>query len=94
MNLPALVVANLNSEEGQRAGAIELREREGSIRGIAFRCPCGCGLQSWLPVNRADVACWDWDGNRERPTLTPSILQSGLPCKWHGFLTAGEFVTC
>jgi hypothetical protein len=27
----------------------------------------------------------------ERPTLTPSILNHN--CKWHGFLTAGEFVS-
>lgn len=33
---------------------------------------------------------WDWDGNREAPTLTPSILcnVSG----WHGYLTKGVLV--
>jgi hypothetical protein len=52
-------------------------------------------LRSWLPVNGAEkVHGWDWDGNREAPTLTPSVLQSGLPCRWHGYLTAGEWKEC
>lgn len=76
-------------------GAIELRELDGIVAGIAFRCPCGCSHQAWLPVDRQDHPhSWIWDGNRDAPTLTPSILQSGLPCKWHGFLTAGEWRQC
>lgn len=32
---------------------------------------------------------WEWDGNREAPTLTPSILHhSRVP--WHGWLRAGK----
>lgn len=37
---------------------------------------------------------WHWDGNRETPTLTPSILHhphDGRP-DWHGYLTAGKLV--
>ena len=35
-------------------------------------------------------ASWEWDGNKERPTITPSIN-----CKdcWHGWIRNGEFVT-
>ncbi|MEY9375964.1 DUF6527 family protein [Rhizobium leguminosarum] len=44
---------------------------------------------------------WVWDGNREKPTLTPSILTS-MTCGpereyielWHGFMTAGRLVSC
>lgn len=89
----AIVVEDVASEAGRQPGAVEFREWNGAVGGIAFRCPCGCGYDSWLPVNRG-ADCWIWDGNREAPTVTPSILQSGLPCKWHGFLTAGEFRSC
>lgn len=35
---------------------------------------------------------WGWDGDLERPTLEPSILdQAG---KWHGHLRAGVLVDC
>lgn len=43
---------------------------------------------------------WEWDGNRESPTLTPSILvnivwgeEEELIELWHGYLTAGRFVS-
>ncbi|MDY6979357.1 MAG: DUF6527 family protein [Pseudomonadota bacterium] len=31
---------------------------------------------------------WQWDGNREKPTLSPSLH---LPGHWHGYLRGGEF---
>lgn len=31
---------------------------------------------------------WSWDGNREAPTITPSILN--LSTGWHGFMRAGK----
>lgn len=44
---------------------------------------------------------WEWDGNREAPTLTPSILKWQLDKHgkrvgehWHGYLTAGVFKLC
>lgn len=42
-----------------------------------------------LPLNRDDG--WTWDGNRERPTLSPSIHAVG---HWHGYLRAGRFESC
>jgi hypothetical protein len=30
---------------------------------------------------------WGWDGNEDKPTLTPSIL---APDQWHGYLRAGR----
>jgi len=33
---------------------------------------------------------WQWDGNREAPTLSPSINVIG---RWHGWLRAGKLVT-
>lgn len=37
-------------------------------------------------------ACWQWDGNREAPTLTPSILLHSKPKEWHGWLRDGKLV--
>lgn len=38
---------------------------------------------------------WEWDGNREAPTINPSILVRGekdKPPLWHGWLRAGILV--
>jgi hypothetical protein len=43
-------------------------------------------------------APWSWDGNRDAPTLTPSIDCKGtffdgtkdVPCGWHGFIRGGK----
>jgi len=92
-NITVTIVGDIRSEGGQVPGAIEFRSNDGVVKGIAFRCPCGCGEESWLPV-RIEERGWRWDGNMQQPTLTPSVLQSGLPCKWHGYLTAGQWVSC
>ena len=40
--------------------------------------------------------CWKWDGNVQKPTLTPSLLAIGQNNEqlWHGYLRAGRFVSC
>jgi len=53
-------------------------------------CPCGCGSTMNLPLCQGEKVdrAWLWDGNREKPTLEPSIRDlSG--CRFHGFLRAG-----
>lgn len=41
---------------------------------------------------------WNWNGNRESPTLTPSILHWGNgrdnPSTWHGYMTDGKLIEC
>lgn len=67
---------------------------------LVFVCP-GCvaarpgssGIHM-LPVNvkeEMDKASWEWDGNLELPTLSPSILTMGSPFRCHSFLKAGIF---
>jgi len=34
---------------------------------------------------------WQWDGNLDTPTLTPSINSTG---RWHGWVRAGRMVSC
>jgi len=71
--------------------------------GILFGCPCGCGEMKSVgfDTHESRRPRWHWDGNRERPTLTPSIniLQLNdagqqVGEHWHGWLTAGEFRSC
>ena len=65
---------------------------DGPLVGIAFVCPCGCGAEGFLPMEgRGHPHEWHWDGNREAPTLNPSIQQVG-GCRWHGWLRNGEWV--
>lgn len=38
---------------------------------------------------------WQWDGNRESPTISPSIAirgGEGMPDLWHGFLQGGKLI--
>ena len=47
-----------------------------------------------LPVtrNRDGAIGWRWDGNRDRPTLWPSIRPMTVDGQevWHGYIDAGE----
>ena len=39
---------------------------------------------------------WQWDGNREEPTLSPSIQvypSAGFHDGWHGWMRKGKLVT-
>jgi hypothetical protein len=43
-----------------------------------------------------NVSCWTWNGSKDCPTLTPSILvkaYEGWTLGWHGFLTDGKLIT-
>lgn len=94
-NVTAIIVEDIRSEAGHAPGAIEVRSLGGEVRGFACRCPCGCGHEIWLPVkpqgtpDRGTRECWDWDGELKEPTLHPSVYNTGLPCKWHGYLRQG-----
>jgi hypothetical protein len=100
MTMQAKVVDDIESEEGRAPGAIDLRlaYRDDDAMGIAARCPCGCGEAIYLPITDGParsggiVSHWHWDGNQIAPTLSPSVYNTGLPCKWHGYLRSGEWV--
>ena len=53
-----------------------------------------------IPIRRNGVAethpPWEWDGNKDKPTLKPSILARGMNNEeiWHGHMTAGRLVSC
>ena len=52
-----------------------------------------------VPVQSSTEMVWQWDGNREAPTLSPSILirggdgNGGRKEYWHGFLRNGKIET-
>lgn len=43
-------------------------------------------LKGRKPPALEDKASWEWDGNREKPTLLPSVKSQGL---WHGEIFEG-----
>lgn len=70
-----------------------------SPKRLYYVCPCGCSEWRQIPVRMEGAAgtAWVWNGDVDRPTLTPSIqhvANRADKCSWHGFLTNGEWVTC
>ncbi|WP_422644228.1 DUF6527 family protein [Zavarzinia sp.] len=67
---------------------------------MIYVCPCGCGSDGYIAFRPAPSPSWDWDGNAAHPTLTPSVhrvtMRTGDEAKthWHGWLRAGEWVSC
>jgi Family of unknown function (DUF6527) len=51
---------------------------------FGFKCPKQPGLRA--------APSWIWDGNRDKPTFTPSINCLSCPGKWHGYIRAGRCV--
>lgn len=46
-------------------------------------------LKPW-PIS---APTWEWDGNEQAPTLSPSINCNGNGgCGWHGHMKAGKLV--
>jgi len=74
--------------DSDKAGAFFITE--GGVF-IWVHCPCGCGGYFRLPIytdTKTEEPSWEWNGNREKPTLKPSIRDL-LTCKFHGHLTNG-----
>lgn len=64
--------------------------------GMVYCCPCGCGRTMSLmfrpvPPQFAPRAAWEWDGNMDAPTLSPSVHHVG---HWHGWLRNGVWESC
>lgn len=61
---------------------------------VLYVCPCGCGMVGGLNFIRLGTPIpsthkgptWVWDGNEEKPTISPSVLHIG---HWHGWLKNG-----
>ena len=62
---------------------------------LEFRCPrpqrgATCMIALRPLQKNGNGASWEWDGNREAPTISPSVNCGG--CGWHGWIKAGEFI--
>lgn len=62
---------------------------------IYCECPCGCAAHMRLPIHDtpeqpapANRPSWWWNGDRDKPTLRPSIRDTA-GCRFHGHLTDG-----
>lgn len=97
---PVKAVFALDVDEGTPvAGAFEfyvISDTGDTPRGMIYVCPCGCGRLGALPFSpktEDDIKhgrhMWAWDGNKDAPTLTPSVHHVG---HWHGFLQNGYWV--
>lgn len=103
-NARAVLVDSIT--HGAPAGAFKFFRRDDieGLAGILYACPCGCGAVHSAPFKGSNPgrAEWAWDGNREAPTLKPSLglhpkdgrAADGSGYHWHGWLTAGEFKEC
>ena len=100
-SVPAVHVDDIDCDGPVAAGEFVYFSFHGPDAGILFGCPCGCGEMKSVSFRSERRPLWQWDGNREKPTLTPSIniLQlddagNRIGEHWHGWLTAGEFLSC
>lgn len=91
-SVPAVVVEHYD-DLAKQAGSVQFFTED---KGLRFNCPCGCGQHGAIPFSGrhdASVVSWQWDGDRTKPSLSPSIRRVG-GCKWHGHLAAGVWVPC
>ena len=87
----ATLVSDIDSP-GAPAGAFELfNAGERAFAGMIYICPCGCGAKGALNFRPHESPSWDWDGNRDAPTLSPSVHHVG---HWHGWLRNGIWESC
>jgi hypothetical protein len=93
----AVAVHREHGADLARPGEYSFYVRDGveGTAGMVFFCPCGCQRHSLEFDNCPDTGRprWHWDGNRTKPTISPSIHNSKT-CGWHGFLRNGVFEEC
>ncbi len=90
MDVVATHVSEIDDVDA-KAGAFEyFKAGDRYPAGMIYSCPCGCGRRGSLSFRPAEPAhpSWEWDGNLERPTLSPSVHDVG---HWHGWLIDGTW---
>ena len=82
------------------------RQRWGDWRGtvlwvmMPYKSPVGATPVHCLRLHRTSAQkppkpSWEWDGNKDSPTLMPSIRCGPKDCShWHGYITAGRIEAC
>ena len=82
--------ARYHSISGDNGGVVEKAV-------VAFVYP-GCGHEHSVPIviSQFYIYCWGFNGNLEKPTITPSILRYETPGnpRCHSFVTDGKIAFC
>jgi len=63
----------------------------GGSAAVAARLSAVAPLLAGKNFKPAQGPSWNWNGSSSAPTLTPSVNHEG---HWHGWLTAGVWVSC
>lgn len=80
--------------EEERQGQFDVVVEPSGQKRFWFVCPGPCRSLSAValrPVVDGSAQSWEFDGNMQAPNLSPSLCH--VDC-WHGWLRAGEFVSC
>ena len=84
------------AERGEFEWAVRVIDGKEHIACMILICP-GCKMISALPLMKPSLwprlpgEDWHWNGNIDRPTLSPSIHHVGC---WHGHLVDGVLKAC
>lgn len=89
MSITAVRVKDEPTNKGEFKYYTDSGIKPGVIAGMRFVCPCGCGGKSSLRFDTVYASGWAWDGNMDKPTVSPSVKQ--LVCGWHGYLRNGRW---
>lgn len=75
-----------NSEDG------DWYIRPDDPRGVWLNVPgVGCTYFTTTEPQAWNGAKWSWNGDYDKPTLTPSLNIIG---QWHGWLREGQLISC
>lgn len=106
MEIQGRLVHKLFSDEAgnsrkPQAGDFMITEDGGRL---TFCLPCNCAQHKDFGgllvggIKLSGEGAWTWNGSRENPTTSPSILvmsdRDGICPGWHGYLTDGIFRSC
>ena len=99
-DVPAVRVDDIEAD-GVPAGAFEFFYKDGKAVGMIYKCPCGCGCEGALNFRPHASPSWEWDGNEDKPTLSPSVhhqftitTTGEKKTHWHGWLKQGVWTSC
>jgi len=100
-NCNAKVVTDIWPKDAEAVvpGHIQFNETKNGLQ-VLFGCPCGCGDMRCVDIyqngEKPPSPSWLWDGNKENPTLSPSLLlyKDNHQEHWHGYLRNGVFEEC
>lgn len=75
---------------GEFCWKVDADERRTLVLAIPHNAEGGWVLSRWTIDHKNDCgASWSWNGNEDKPTLTPSLHAVGV---WHGWVRDGQLL--